>query len=543
MKKVISFIAVFMIAVMVTVMLFYIALPAFSLRSVGMWWFVSGVLGMASFAFLIKFFWNGDIHAGHIITWISTLVILFLIVLLGFIGSPVFQSNTYKNIVQVTEGNFSEDFEDISQFHSYNVMDLDTAQRLGDRVLGKVPNASWYEIDKEYNLIIYQGKQYRISPLKYGGFFKYEKAKKYGIPGYVLVDCESNEASFIQTEQPIRYSTSSFFNEDLKRLLRFQYPTIVFESHFMEINDEGVPYWVSAVSQPQVGVWSARKVDRFVLTNACMGQSKMYFLEDRPEWLNHIFSLEYMMKVSKWHYQYVHGWWNPSNTDVWRTTYSYADNSSSKEKDEPNFFGYNSFVNKKGEVLIFTGITPANKTESNVGFLTVNTATGKCIYYPIPGAEESSAQVVVEGLIQNMGYQATYPIMVNVAGHPTYLMNMKDKSGLIQRYAMVSLENYSNAYVGASFEDTVYGYLEAIGITEVVPENVSLTNMSGVITEKYQAEIDGTSYFYYVINDELYRSSVLVNEEQVRYQVGDYVQIEYASGNIKIIKKIERVPL
>jgi hypothetical protein len=135
--------------------------------------------------------------------------------------------------------------------------------------------------------------------------------------------------------------------------------------------------------------------------------------------------------------------------------------------------------------------------------------------------------------------------MVNVAGHPTYLMNMKDKSGLIQRYAMVNLENYSQAFVGNTFEDTLNGYLEQIGETaKTVPVEIetpeTTLEASGVILEKYQAELDGTTVFYYIIDDELYRASLKINESQILFKAGNTVELKYVvNNNINVVVEID----
>ena len=61
---------------------------------------------------------------------------------------------------------------------------------------------------------------------------------------------------------------------------------------------------------------------------------------------------------------------------------------------------------KDGSIWFYTGITPANKAETNVGFLLLNPRTGLMRFYDLTGenddtagAEESSAQKAAEGLV------------------------------------------------------------------------------------------------------------------------------------------------
>ena len=40
-----------------------------------------------------------------------------------------------------------------------------------------------------------------------------------------------------------------------------------------------------------------------------------------------------------------------------------------------------------------------------------------------------------------MRYTATFPLLLNISGEPTYFMAMKDNAGLVKQYAMVNVRN------------------------------------------------------------------------------------------------------
>ncbi len=547
-----SFIIVLTIWLIITAIAWYMAKPALNLASPGFWAFFSIALGVLSLALLIEadvfessYYRSRDITKAHIIIWIFTGIVLVFSILFGVISDPLFQIETFKRIANVEEGHFEEEFQDISNDSKYILLDADTARRLGDRVLGNIPNATWYEVSQDYSLIVYNGKQYRLSSLQYGGFLKYNRAKSTGIPGYVLVDSESLEAKFVETSEPIKYSPSAFFGNDLKRHIRSQYPGLVFDDFSFEINENGKPYWVASIFTPHAGLWGACSVESFVLVDACTGEMELYSINEKPEWIDHVVSLKHLMKMIYWKYEYVNGVINASKTGVVRTTYEYAEQvrkNSKPENVEPYFYGYSSFLNSKGEVVFFTGVTPANRTESNVGFLCINPSTGKYVFYNTAGAEESSAQGVSEGLIQNMGYQATYPFMINVNGTPTYLMNMKDKAGLIQRYALVNYSDYKQAYVGNTFAETLVGYMKALGMeSSYISIESDLENVSTIkaeISEIHEVVIDGTTYYYYLIENGVYRASIKINENQPFFKVGDIVEVDFVPNEITNINAI-----
>lgn len=514
----------------------YLMLPAWNLRAGSLYGYLVIVMVFASIVFLVKNLIIDELFEDMLdskIIVVATGIILVIGLILLIVNGDIVNANRLREIPTVNEGNFEEDYVEISNDPAEAfTLDLDSAERLGNRAVGNIKNITWYEVNGEFNLITYQGNKYRLSPLEYGGFFKYLKARDSGIPGYILVNDDTLEATFVQTEEPIRYSPSACFGKNLKRHLRNQYPTYVFETSIFEINEEGHAYWITGVTEPQASLYAGRVMTKVILTDACSGQSEVYMLSETPEWVDHVYDLDYLMQQAKWHYHFVNGFWNTyfSKTDMYETSYEYRDKKDDKEDDTANFFGYNSFINKSGQTVFVTGITPANATESNAGFITMNTRTGEIRFYKAEGAEESSAQQAAESKMQNYGYRATYPVFVNVGGQPTYMMALKDKAGIIQAYGFVSLKNYSITCVDKDIEVALAQYKEAMGMGEgetATIDESSTKEVKGTIDEIYSQVINGTTYYYYVVGSELYKASATVNEYQFLYKVGQTVEIKY----------------
>ena len=167
-------------------------------------------------------------------------------------------------MITLEEGNFEEDINPIQNVENLSIVDMETAERLGDRTIGSIKNSAWYEVDNEYNLIKYQGEQYRISALNYGGYFKSQKAKYDGIPGYVLVNTFTQEAKYVELEKGMKYSPSAHWSFDLKRHLRGQYASYIFGEYYFEIDEQGNPYWITAVKRPTIGMFGGKKEDSFI---------------------------------------------------------------------------------------------------------------------------------------------------------------------------------------------------------------------------------------------------------------------------------------
>ena len=198
----------------------YLALPAWNIRSGGLWGYSIIMLVFAAIYFGIGEFYLYEYEdSSPICSWIAggvlaTILVAFMIC--GLTGSKMFNANKYQKLMPIEEGNFAEEIAEATD-QNITAVDWQTAKKLGDRTIGTIKNASWYEVDSQYNLIMYNGKAYRISVLNYGGYFKYQKAKNFGIPGYVLVDAVTKEARYVETEKPIMYSETAYFSKDLKR--------------------------------------------------------------------------------------------------------------------------------------------------------------------------------------------------------------------------------------------------------------------------------------------------------------------------------------
>lgn len=520
----------------------YLFLPAWSFNSGGLYAFVFFVSCIALVCSIVA-----EYDYDYIFTIPSGIVVGISVVaiIVGIVTSAqIFHARQYQSLIEIEEGNFGEEIAD-SNINNLAVVDVDTAERLGDRTLAGLSNPSWYDVDNEYNLILYNGTQYRISPINYGGFFKYTKASSAGIPGYVLVNAVTQEAQLVTLDNPIKYSPSAFFSYDLCRHLRNQYPSYVFGKSFFEIDDDGNPYWITSVKTTNIGLWGGKTENSFIITDACTGESQEYTVSNLPSWVDHAFDLDYLMDMVYYNYEYINGFFNFSATGVNRTSYYYRD-------DEEGFTGYNTTLSSDG-IVFYTGVTPANAAESIVGFILANPRTGVIKFYPCTGAEESSAQAAAQGLVQNLGYVATFPTIVNIEGLPTYFMVLKDNAGLIQRYAFCNVENYSLTVQARTVEEALALYRQEVGLgnDSVATDDVNTNDIdtsqvqstTGTITFLVTAEIDGDTYFYFTLAEDsnLYMSSIKNSNRQVLLQVGTTVTIEFAPTAEESIQKVVKI--
>ena len=542
----------------------YFCLVPISIHSPGAWGFIALLLFVALFTCFCVSFLSEEIETMSVVIVFLILFVVYMAAWIGvsIAGSRLLNSDSYVNLIEVTDGSFEEDVIEATSDDIISV-DVLTAERLGDRTISDITNSTLYEVDDEYNLIEYNGEWYRISPLNYGGFFKYFKANDDGIPGYVLVNAKTSEATLVQLEEGMKYSPSAYFSYDLSRHIHNQYPSYSFGTSFFEIDEEGVPYWVTGIYTPKIGLKAGRMIESALLTNAITGESTEYSLDELPSWVDHVASVSYLMERVYWHYEYVNGVINFSQNGIYRTSYFYRDDRGDEETENEYtpFDGYNSAVSKDGELYFYTGLTPANSSESNVGFLLISPRTGEVRYYASSGAEESSAQAAAEGIVQNLRYSASFPTVVNVDGIETYFMTLKDNAGLVQKYALCNVSNYSIVVEGDSIDEAIEKYRIEMGLIEADEGTVESEPESNpeetpteteerifAVDEVYEAEIDG--YTYYVITSQneddeyVYLSSIENSYRQpVNLKTGTMVTVKYYDSTVeegvRIVTSIE----
>ena len=214
-SSVVSRIIAGIVTIFIAVFLNRMFLPAWNIRSGGFWWYWIAV-GIAA----IVIFWIAEtlIDEDAIITIILA-IIWSIILVIGIIGSlsssRLFNAVSYSNLIKIEEGNFKDEIPSIStseEANNFPLLDVQTAQELGNRSLSEIDKVSQFEVNGEYNLISYDEKQYRLSPLEYISISN--AMNNESIPGYVLIDSETQGSHLIKLDNEIRYAPSDIFSQD-----------------------------------------------------------------------------------------------------------------------------------------------------------------------------------------------------------------------------------------------------------------------------------------------------------------------------------------
>lgn len=530
-KKIINLI----ITLLLGAVIYYFTLPALNLNNISFYIFISFLIFI--YAILdtlnhekIEIFKKGKkietisfpksiLYAGSIVG-----VIFIAIIVVNFFCSPMFNAKSYQTRITIDEtGNFAEDIAEVN-FNHLPLLDRASSEVLGDRVMGQVSElVSQFNVSNLYTQINYKESIIRVTPLEYADPIKWLTNRKEGIVGYITVNSVDGESNLVRLNKGMKYSSSALFNEKLERKLRFDYPTTNFGKISFEIDNDGNPYYiVPTIKYTAVGLKA--KVTGVIIFNPITGESQKYNEDEIPTWVDIAYSSSLIIEqIDNWG-TYKNGFWNSifGQKNVVNTTDGY------------NYLAMND------DIYLYTGITSVVSDESNLGFILTNMRTGETTYYSVPGAEEYSAMNSAEGQVQDMGYTSTFPLLINLKGNPTYLVSLKDSSGLVKMYGFVDVKDYQKVVVTDASEGIIAAkdnYLKSIKKEakdeELVKAEIKVDNISTAI-------INGYTNYYITSEDKKYKISISLSDTLPFVKIGDTISIGYYDTENEIIE-VEKI--
>lgn len=509
-----------LIVILLAGLYYYVTLPAVNIHSSDTWFglLIFIVILMVWYAVRKRFTRVTDVKESKVLKSLFTIIVVLGIVYLvgSVISSPIINARKYQKLMTVEQGAFTEDVEELS-FDKIPLLDRDTAVLLGDRKMGSmVDMVSQFEVDDIYSQINYKDNPVRVSPLRYANLIKWFTNMRDGIPAYIRINMATQNTELVKLDQGMKYTTSDHLNRNIYRHLRFAHPTYIYGELSFEIDEDGVPYWIAPVKKFSIGLFGGETVGKVVLCNAITGETQTYDVKDVPQWVDRVYSADLLVQLFDYYGTLKHGFLNSvlSQKDCLSTT-----------------DGYN-YLALDDDVWMYTGVTSVNGDQSNVGFVLANQRTMETKYYEVEGATESSAMSSAEGQVQNLKYSATFPLLLNISGEPTYFIALKDDAGLVKKYAMVNVQKYQIVAIGDSVSQCEENYLELLlsnGVKKEAEDTREVQTVTGKITKIAQAVIDGTSHYYLMLDssEDIYDISVADFLDVVRLENGETVTMEY----------------
>lgn len=552
---------------------YYMMLPALNFKDVNMYIFIMVliVLFMVFFALACKA--NKKIERREYIkkkSKVPVIIVAALVVVMAIgwlCGATIFRASSYNKLMPVTTSEFSTDFEKLS-VDSVPRVDESRALTLADQQLGSLSEyKSQYVVSNTTTMINYNNRPVRVAYLEYADVFKWFNNTKEGVPAYMIIDLISQKVTVVNCVEQfgscIQYSPTELFNEKLIRHIRFQYPTELLDTPNFEISDDGHPYWITPVLDKTIGLFGGTDVKGVIITDALSGESVYYDIEqvrsdESLQWIDVVYSANLLVQQYDYYGKFQNGFWN---SIIFQNDVSQASQG-------------NGYIAMDDDVWIYTGVTSSESDASNFGFILSNQRTKETRYYENGGAIETAAQQSAEDAVQNYQYAATFPILLDIEGQPTYFMSLYGSSNTVKGYALVNLadktivgtgivdemksdakalnaavENYIQALKDKNIIGTdinVDEYLvdetdeDAGGTTQETPAENGNTaapsapaadgsQVTGEVTSILTSVNNGNTYYYLQINGTYYYISVADCMDVLLVQTGDTVTVTVGS--------------
>lgn len=554
----------FLTTVVVGAVAYYIMIPALNFKSPDFYTFFILLIAVFTGSFYLfigagKKVERKEYFKKRSIVPIIMVAVLVVVMVVGWlVGSTFFRAKSYSNLVTVQESDFSEDFKDI-KYDEVPRLDATTSKVLADQQLGSLSEyKSQYVVSSVSTQINYQGTPVRVAYLEYADVFKWFNNTKNGLPAYMLIDLVSQKVTAVNCIEKfgegIKYSPTELFNEKLVRHLRFQFPTAILDTPNFEINDDGYPYWITPVLDKTIGLFGGTDVKGAIITDALTGESNYYNIEtirtdSTLNWIDVVYNQNLLVEQYNYHGKLSNGFWN---SIIFQNDVNIASQG-------------NGVIAMDDDVWVYTGVTSSEADASNFGFILCNQRTKELRYYQKGGAMESSAQESAADAVQNYGYRAIFPILLDIEGQPTYFMSLYGDSYTVKGYALVNLDD--KTIVGTGLLDTeksdvnalnaaVENYIAALKDKnkvdinanaddyKVTDDNTSVIDtvnddaktITGVVTDVKTAVNNGNTVYYLQIENKYYYISVNECMNVLLVSAGDTVTVTYTTDSETFVK-------
>lgn len=569
-KAVLKIILSVVFALLTGAVVYYFMLPPLNPHAIEFYYFI-GIVIAAFVGFLVLL--TGAFRHAEYVPYVKKksivpgilIGVLVLVVGVGYLtGCQFFRAKKYSALMSVQDSRvFDTDLEE-PDFETIPKLDEGSSAKVAEKSLGdlaKLGLQSQFKVytgtaaSSNYPQINYDGRPVRLAMLQYANIIKWVTNVKNGVPGYSIIDTANVEQQFEAVDPQIRYSLADHFGRHVKRVVRFAYPTYIFDDPSFEIDDAKKPYWIVPHIEKTIGLLGGRDVVGIVLVDATTGESSYHTMDDvlnseALRWIDRVYADDLILEQFNYYGLYRKGFWN----------------SILGQEDCIKSTNGSNYIAQEDDVWLYTGVTSMTSDNSIVGFVLINQRTKEARYYRnLQGGTENQGQASAQGLAQAEGYTATFPLLLNIGGEPTYFISLKDNNETVQQYSMVNVAQVDQIKVrGTSVSACLENYLTALKAANVkvnssveninVPdENETTTEpqtdtppaigsaVTGVVTEIRSAVIGGnTTYYLRLEGDSAYYAvSAAESEQAVILNKGDTIRAEASgSGAIRQMTKL-----
>ena len=489
-----GFVVTAVLLLLVNMLIFYVLLPTVSIHNAGLWFLILldvMVLTVRYHLFLVKGVKNIKVTA------LINVVLVLVIVIGSLVSSQMFNAAAYSNLLNISISDKAE-LPGTDKLNKIPLMDTESSKVLGNRKIGALNEiVSQFEVSDDYMTIAYRNEPVKVSALRYAGLWKWNANKKNGIPGYVMVKPNDLTAEYIELKEGMKYVPSAFFSQDICRHIYFRYPTVFFDNVHFEITEDGKPMYVASTYEYTIGLFGGKKITGCIVIDPVTGEMNRYDLNSIPQWVDIVYNGNFIAKYFDIYGKLINGFWNSwfGQKGLIESTTTTTYNSEG-EAVRDNDFGY---IVDNNDVIVYTGVTAVTNDESNIGYLMANERTGDVKVSYFESTDEDSVMRAAEGEVQEKGYRACFPSLIDINGKPAYVMVLKDKLGLVKMYAIVDAAQYSHMVVADTLEKALAQFTngnvstDTMTVREITIKKVAIIGSGEPVV--YIVDTDNNIYF------------------------------------------------
>ncbi|WP_170006319.1 YrzE family protein [Bacillus fonticola] len=391
------------------------------------------------------------------------------------------------------------------------------------KAFGQVPNTSYYELG---NLQIQKvnGEFVYIAPVEFSGLFKWLNGDQ--TPGYFTLSAtdSSDNPKFMEAEMV--YTPSSYFNKNMERHIRMQYPKRIFYGDVqLEVDDDGKPYYVRSFGE-FISARNGFSVQGIVLVDPKSGETITYDLADVPEFIDGAVSPEVVSLQNSYFGKYVQGFWNSL----------FGKSNVKLPSDEGTEANVSPIFDENGDMYYFTDFTsPKEGVDSMLGYSLTNSRTGEATYYT--GNLENSymdsrgALDIIEKEFIEKKWDGEMPVLYNFYGEASWLTPVLDANGFLQNYFIVSAANPEISVYGNTPNEALKLYKTALqrgGGTVDGSSNAEEKQVNGTVVRVYKEKSGNFTFVSFLLDD---GKNYMISSENsplaIYLQEGDKLDVTY----------------
>ncbi len=391
------------------------------------------------------------------------------------------------------------------------------------KAFGQVPNTSYYELGS-LQIQKVNGEYVYIAPVEFSGFFKWLNGDK--TPGYFTISATDSSANPKFVKSDMVYTPSSYFNKNIERHIRMQYPQAIFNGDVqLEVDDEGKPFYIRSYGE-FISARNGFDVKGVVMVDPLSGQTKSYKLADVPVFIDGAVSPETVSLQNSYFGNYVHGFWNSK----------FGKSDVRLPSDEGTEANVSPIFDENGDMYYFTDFTsPKEGVDSMLGYSLTNSRTGEATFFT-GNLEESymdsqGALQIIEKKFIEKKWSGEMPVLYNFYGEASWLTPVLDANGFLQNYFIVSAANPEISAYGTTPNEALRLYKTALqrgGGTVDGSSKAEEKQISGNVVRVYKEKSGDFTVVSFLLDN---RQSYVVSSETVPMaiylQEGDQVDVNY----------------